>query len=294
MDCPDTLSDSSVQETADNPATPATIESLSTMSHYYDAHLHLQNIDPETLRYGFADFRAAGIRRMVVNGTHERDWEAVALLGEDALVRPSFGLHPWYVKDRSGFWYEQLVNKLDTTPGAFIGEIGLDKWVKEPGLEEQITIFEKQLDLAIARNIPVSIHCLKAWGTLLDILKDRSPIKSGFLLHSYSGPAEMVDAFAKLGAYFSLSGYFARPDKVKKLDPWRVIPMDRLLIETDAPDMLPPTELRTKAAFDRDGNSINHPLNLIGIYDWAADFRGYDIDSFKPQIEQNFLILFGK
>lgn len=262
------------------------------MPHYYDAHLHLQDARLETIRDRFDDFRSAGIRKMVVNGTREQDWEAVALLGKNSMVRPAFGLHPWYVKNRSESWYEQLVEKLDTIPDALIGEIGLDKWVKEPCFKEQIGVFEKQLDLAIARNIPPAIHCLKAWGTLLDILKDRSPIHNGFLLHSYSGPIEMVDAFVELGAYFSLSGYFARPDKIKKLKPWKIIPMDRLLIETDAPDMLPPVELRIETDGDKDGNPINHPLNLIRIYNWAADFREYDIESFKSLIEQNFQAFF--
>lgn len=103
----------------------------------------------------------------------------------------------------------------------------------------------------------------------------------------------MVDAFVQLGGYFSLSGYFARSDKARKLEAWRVVPEERLLIETDVPDMLPPPELRVVEAADKEGKPINHPLNLIRIYDWAAKFRGLESEIFQQQIEENFRTLFG-
>ena len=260
---------------------------------YYDAHLHLQLLPEIPGQDELSEYRDAGIRKMVVNGSVEQDWEAVASLAQDSLIRPAYGLHPWHVANQTDTWYEQLVEQLEKSPNALIGEIGLDKWIRTSSLKEQIPVFKKQLDLALEREIPPTIHCLQAWGTLLEILRDRGPFSGGFLLHSYGGPAEMVESFAKLGAYFSLSGYFARSDKARKLEAFKVIPEERLLIETDAPDMLPPPELRVMEEVDKEGKPINHPLNLIRIYDWAAKLRGSEPEAFQQQIEQNFLALFG-
>ena len=260
---------------------------------YYDAHLHLQLLPEIPGEHELNEYRDAGIRKMVLNGCEEQDWDTVASLARNDLIRPAYGLHPWHVMSRSDAWYEQLVEYLDRSPNALIGEIGLDKWIRTSSLKEQIPVFKKQLDLAREREIPPSIHCLQAWGTLLEILRSRGPFSKGFLLHSYGGPAEMVESFVKLGAYFSLSGYFARSDKTQKLEAFKAIPKDRLLIETDAPDMLPPPELRAMEEVDREGKPVNHPLNLIRIYEWAAKLRGLEPEAFQQQIEANFLTLFG-
>lgn len=263
------------------------------MPHYYDAHLHLQDKRLLGVSEQTQLFKNAGIRCMVINSTCESDWETVARLGAFSPYRPAFGLHPWMIKHRSPKWFENLQRQIDASPQALIGEIGLDKWIRNPQLADQIKIFEKQLDLAIERRIPPTIHCLKAWGTLLDILKARRSISSGFLLHSYAGPAEMVEDFVQLGAWFSFSGYFAHPEKSAKLNAWKQIPLDRILIETDAPDMCPPESLIQQTLKDAEGRQINHPLNLIKIYGWLANHLNMSDEDFQKQIEGNFLSLFG-
>ena len=102
-----------------------------------------------------------------------------------------------------------------------------------------------QLRLAAERNLPLSIHCLQAWGPLLDILRAEPRPACGFLLHSYGGAAELVAPLAELGAYFSLPGYFALERKTRQREAFRQVPADRLLIETDAPDQsLPPERVQ--------------------------------------------------
>src|SRR5688500_10718735 len=129
--------------------------------HYCDAHNHLQDrrLDPyrEVI---LSSLRKMEIRRAVVNGTREQDWNAVAQLGtEHSWVIPSFGLHPWYVSQRSTYWLETLTHLLDTTPGAAIGEIGLDRWIEDYDLPQQTEVFTAQLQLAAVRNLPVTVHC---------------------------------------------------------------------------------------------------------------------------------------
>lgn len=262
---------------------------------YIDAHLHLQDerltkvegypenlIDPE-------------VQLLLVNGTSPDDWEKVSeLAAKHPKISPSFGLHPWWVGKENDDWFERLISILDTHPKAGIGEIGLDKWIRNSSFEKQKEVFEKQLHLATDSSIPPTIHCLKAWGTMLEMLTDSPIRKTGFLLHSYSGPPELVSSFLDLGAYFSISGYFARPDKVKRLEAWRRVPIDRLFVETDAPDMSPPSNLVRAEIFDTNESLINHPRNIISIYQWVADFYGIQVDDLKMQVIQNFNGLFNR
>ena len=209
---------------------------------------------------------AHGVSRYVVNGTSPEDWPQVAQLAElyPELVIPSFGLHPW--KTPSPNWQQQLTSYLDTVPHACIGECGLDRWIKGYDIELQREVFTAQLDLASQRNLPLSIHCLKAWGLLIEILESRPLPQRGFLLHSYSGSAELIPRLAELGAYFSFSGYFLHQRKQNVRDAFKSVPPDRLLIETDAPDMLPP-----KNGIDHPlENQLNHPANISKIHDEAS------------------------
>lgn len=186
--------------------------------------------------------RREGVARMVVNGACEADWPDVLALAErHPEIIPSFGYHPWYVRECSETWQERLLFFLDQAP-AGVGEIGLDRWVKGHDVARQQAVFRWQLRVAAERNRPVSIHCLQAWGDLLEILREGPLPSCGFLLHSYGGSVEMLKPLADLGAYFSFPGYFAHERKTRQRETFRHVPPDRLLVETDAPDQLPPED----------------------------------------------------
>lgn len=261
----------------------------------YDAHNHLQDE-----RFGgrqdtlVAEARAVGVTRMVVNGSCAEDWPLVADLAQrfPGLVIPSFGLHPWYVPERKDNWREQLAHRLNT-PGAVVGEFGLDRWKAELPWEDQEEVFVFQLDEAATRNVPASIHCLQAWGRLVELLEQFPRPACGFILHSYGGSADLIDRLAPLGAYFSLPGYYAHERKAKQRDVFRHVPPDRLLIETDAPDQLLPAERQRFALADTAGNPLNHPANLAAVYTFAAELLGKQPDELAQQVEQNFQRLFG-
>lgn len=261
---------------------------------FYDAHNHLQDD-----RFGgrqvelLAACREAGVARMVVNGACEEDWpQVLALAQAHPEVLPSFGYHPWYLHERTPRWRENLISFLDKIPSA-VGEIGLDRWKPDLPYEGQEEVFIAQLRLAAERNLPVSIHCLQAWGRMLEILKSEPRPARGFLLHSYGGPLEMVKSFVGLGAYFSLPGYYAHERKERQRETFRHIPLERLLIETDAPDqMLPPGQglaLHNPVM----NQPINHPANLAVVYEFAARLRGMPTAELTQRMEENFLRLFG-
>ncbi|PAW85003.1 MAG: hydrolase TatD [Pedosphaera sp. Tous-C6FEB] len=264
---------------------------------FYDAHNHLQD-DRFAGRQAelVAASRTAGVARMVVNGACETDWPQVAGLAQafPDLIVPSFGYHPWYLGERTPRWRETLVKWLDQTPGAVVGEIGLDRW--KPGLayagQEEVIL--AQLQLAAERNLAASIHCLQTWGRLRELLQTSPRPARGFLLHSYGGPVEMVAPLARLGAHFSFPGYFMHERKARQRETFKHVPADRLLIETDAPDQLLPDAVNANPLADPgNGKPLNHPANLPAIYQFVADLRGMPLATLAVQVEENFQRLFG-
>lgn len=253
---------------------------------FCDAHNHLHDTRLDPWREQITDeLNRLGVR-MVVNGASESDWEAVLRLSSETVL-PSIGLHPWYVANRSEKWKQTFERLLDSANCA-VGEIGLDRWMENPDLSAQEEVFITQLRMAAERNLPVSIHCLKAWGRLDEILRREPRPAAGFLLHSYGGPLEMVRGFAELGGYFSLSGYFAHPRKARRREVFKAVPIDRLLLETDAPDMLPPENLNAYQL-----GALNHPGNIMNVYRFAAELLGRAEAELAAIVEENFFRLFG-
>ena len=240
-----------------------------------DSHNHLADprFDGKRDRI-IEEMKSASIVHCVVNGTGPADWPVVADLAEKhpAFITPSFGLHPWRIHDSPDDWLPSLEEYLQRFPRAGLGECGLDRWMTEPDFPSQIQVFEKQLALAAKLNRPTTIHCLKAWGPLLDCLRS-APALPPILIHSFGGSLETGRELAKLGAYFSFSGYFLHQRKAKQLDIFTLLPSDRLLLETDAPDMLPPADCQ-KYHFE----SLNHPANLQKISQAFLDRTQITID----------------
>ena len=276
---------------------------------FYDAHNHLQDawLAPHRAQV-LADLARLPLARAVVNGTCVADWPDVAALArEQAFVLPSYGLHPWNVGNASAGWQDRLRAQLDADPRAAIGEIGLDRWILErarpddprlAGLrrapfEEQLAAFTWQLALATERNLPVTIHCIDAWGALADVLRRTPRPARGFLLHAYAGSAELAREFAALGAYFSFNGYFLGERQAAKREVFQTLPPDRVLVETDAPAMPPPASHRThELPGHADGNPINHPANIAAVYAGLAKVCDESIEALSSQVECNFQTFF--
>lgn len=253
----------------------------------HDSHNHLQRFDDPARVID--EMREAGIGGCVANGTSEDDWEAVAGLAEafPDFVLPAFGLHPWHAHQRSARWQQILESYLDRFPHASIGECGLDGWVDGPSLEEQREVFLPQLAIARERSLPVTIHALKAWEPLFAAFEEEAPPER-FLMHSFGGSTELMKRLLPMGARFSFSGYFLQARKVKVVETFCEAPPDRLLIETDAPDMLPPPEFITHAAEGK-----NHPANLRRIAEGLADGLGTTVEELTARTAANHAAFFG-
>jgi TatD DNase family protein len=232
------------------------------MLHWTDTHSHLQ--DPRLGDPGpvMAAMKSAGVIRCVVNATREADWPVVENLADrdPDFISPAFGIHPWQAHTTTSGWQDRLKVLLENYLHASIGECGLDQWVADPSIEIQRPVFIGQLRLAREMERPLTIHCLKAWGALFDAFAEAPP-PTRFLMHSFSGSIETARRLIPLGAFFSFSGHFLHPRKSAVLEVFRQLPHDRILLETDAPDMLPPREIITHPLPE----NHNHPANLPAI-----------------------------
>lgn len=254
-----------------------------------DSHLHLQDpVFEEDFPAVLARAREAGVRVMICNSTSEHDWERVSRLAETVpgLV-PCFGIHPWYMRDRRPDWREKLLDILRSTPSA-VGEAGLDRWREDRDEAEQEAVFREQLAAARELRRPIMVHCLKAWGWLMNLVEEEPPPAEGMLLHAYGGPVELLAPLAARGAYFSFAGNALDPRKSRMRAALQAVPLDRLMLETDSPDLAPPQEYcvasgRTVGS----GRYRNEPANLGRIAVAVAQLRGMSVPDLQRRLMEN-------
>ena len=181
---------------------------------YIDAHCHLLKESE------FQDAHLVGVEKILVNATRPGEWEKVESLG---VVIPSVGIHPWYVGEATGNWAIEMEKHLITNPALQVGEIGLDKL--KPDFARQKQVFLTQLKLAQKYNRVASIHCVRAWGEMMPLLRPFNK-DTRILFHGFSGDKIVVGFLADSESYFSIHNGAKIP----------LIPADKLLIESDAPD----------------------------------------------------------
>jgi TatD DNase family protein len=230
-----------------------------------DAHCHLQDgflrhaLEPALIRA-----RAAGVRMMCCNGTHQGDWGYVLGLGRrhpDICV--SLGLHPWYVGERGPHWLTRLEELVADHPVG-IGEIGLDNALAERNDAEQEDVFLAQMELAARYGRPVTIHCRKAFGRLADLVGGMVGRPPYMMLHAYAGSHEMVPVFEKLGFHISICASITRTANRKARTACVRVSPDRLLVESDSPAIAP-----VGVDFER-----NEPAYLPMMVEALAELRG--------------------
>jgi TatD DNase family protein len=276
----------------------------------YDAHQHFHFDELVPYRTVIdTDLRQLDVCRAVVNGTNEAEWPVIAALAKKYdWIRPSYGLHPWDCGNSSPDWLASLRTILMGDPRSAVGEIGLDRWIidrlpaddprlaglRVASLSEQAEVCTAQLALAAELNRAASIHCVQAWGALRELLEKTARPARGFLLHGYAGPAEMIPVFTELGAYYSFNLQLMEPQRADCLNNFKHLPIDRLLVETDAPSKAPPfARNRFLLGTPAVDPTLNHPANILLAYEMLAEIRGLSLDALTREVETNFIRLFG-
>jgi TatD DNase family protein len=243
----------------------------------WDSHCHLQDPRcagrvPELL--GRA--RVAGVDGAVCCATGEADWEPVlALARAHPGVVPMLGLHPWFVAGAAPGWADRLRERLAAT-GAGVGECGLDFAPDRPARALQEAAFERQLALAADLDRPVAIHCVRAWGALLERLRATGQPPAGALVHAFSGSPETAAELQALGAHLSF-GPAATRDRAGRAARGRAgADPGRVLVETDAPFGAP------------------EPAQAAAVAVAAARLRGEDPDALAVRLAGNAQRFFGR
>jgi TatD DNase family protein len=229
----------------------------------HDAHCHYQFAEVPYAAVELA--RSEGVGYAMINGSSPADWpDVAALAARDPRNLPSFGLHPWDVPTAPAGWLDELRRVLLAHPAAGVGEMGLDRWIEGFDPVAQEAAFRAQLALAVELDRPLTIHCVRAIGPLMDILRATALPRRGFLLHSWNGPVELVPELARLGAYFSFSAHHLPERKAHlRVQFAAAIPPERILVETDAPALCPAPEYRVhELPASAEGVEQNHPSNL--------------------------------
>jgi TatD DNase family protein len=211
----------------------------------FDTHCHLQALPDAAAALERA--RTAGVTRLLLAGVAPDTWtrdDALAAAHPELLV--SYGLHPQLVPSLAPDACDQALQALDERLGrrgpqvVAVGEIGLDGvGDRRASVDEQERVFRAQLRIARAHRLPVALHVLKQHPRALAILGDEG-VPHGGVLHSCSASPELVADYVRLGLYVSFSGsltWHGGDNKAARAA--RLVPRDRVVVETDAPDQTP-------------------------------------------------------
>jgi TatD DNase family protein len=250
----------------------------------FDAHCHLQASAFAADREGvFARARQAGVEAFVVCSTEPGDWDDVeALARTQPGVIPAFGVHPWYLPEgqTSSNWLGPLEERLQAWPHAWVGEIGLDR-TAGPDLVLQEAAFEPQLALAGRLGRVCTLHCRRTWDRLNWYLARRKHREVPVVLHSFSASWPVADELLHLNAWFSFSGALTRTRNLRLPEVFKALPRDRVLLETDSPDLLP------QALWRADPQRANESAYITEVLEVAASLWGVDRDEAAQQIWTN-------
>lgn len=249
-----------------------------------DTHCHLDVFfDSGRLDNVINSAKENGVKSMIAVGTEESDWYLYDSISRNYdCVDFSVGLHPTLATNNWQTQIAKIPHFIDRVVA--IGEIGLDFHHlsdNENLRHSQITIqkaaFSSQLQLAKNFNLPVIVHCRDAFAETIDIIRESGINFSKILFHCYAGDRYTTEQLATLGAYMSFSGVVTYKNAIEIRESLRLVPLNRLLIETDSP-FLAPTPMR--------GNE-NQPAFIIHIAKYIAQFLEIDLDTLCLILEEN-------
>lgn len=258
---------------------------------YVDAHCHLDCPSFDEDRDAvLARARAAGVTGLVLAGVQPCEWPRQRALAAAAPgVRWTAGLHPMVAAESDDAAIDEALAALPAAftgeaPASGIGELGLDtRFARKETLPRQLDCFRRQLAVARALDKPVVLHILGAHGRALEVLRADGLPSAGGMVHAYSGSAELVRDYERLGLHLSIAGTVARPDARKVHLAAAAVSPDRLLIETDAPDLAPPDL----------GSRRNEPAAVVRVAAAVAAIRGEPVETVLRRAAANAARLFG-
>ena len=255
-----------------------------------DSHCHLDAPEFDADRAAVvARARAAGVTRIVIPAVERANFDSVRQLAAAHGFSYALGIHPLCVARAVEDDLRHLNELLDAHRAdprlVAIGEIGLDHFV--PGLDRarQEQFYAAQLGIARRVDLPVILHVRKSADTLLKHLR-ATPVRGG-IAHAFNGSAQQAQAFVALGFKLGFGGAltFERALQIRRLA--QTLPLDAIVLETDAPDIPPHWLYRTQAERAAGAGSRNEPAELPRIAQTLAQLRGLSLPALAELTSAN-------
>lgn len=231
----------------------------------FDSHAHYddERFD-EFLPKLLPELHQKGVEKIINCGCDfETCKKSLEIAEKYEIVYSAVGIHPGCIDN--GTTIEDIKSLAKHQKCVAIGEIGLDYYWVQDNKELQKQIFTEQLLLAKELSLPVIVHDRDAHGDTLEILKKHKPRG---VVHSFSGSPEMAQEVLKLGMYLGIGGVITFSNAKKLPDVVKILPLNRLLLETDAP-YLTPVPFRGKT---------NHSEMIYLVAQKIAEIKGVNTD----------------
>ncbi len=261
------------------------------MHSWIDTHCHLDaaefDADRDAVR---AAARAAGVGHIVIPAVHRAHWREVIALAHRHGDSYALGIHPLYTPNAQegdiAVLRELLVEVQDDPHLVAVGEIGLDFFVPGLDAERQIWFYEQQIQLAREFGLPVILHVRKSSDRLLKTLRAK-PVVGG-IAHAFNGSLQQAQAFIDLGFKLGFGGAVTYDRALKLRELAATLPLESIVMETDAPD-IPPHWLYTTAEARAAGQpqGRNSPAELPRIAQEVAQLRGISADALAQATSNN-------
>lgn len=256
---------------------------------FVDSHCHIDgeafDIDRDEV---VERARNAGVAAMLVVGTgnpHNGEIaKAVETAGKYANVFASVGVHPHDAKLYDDNAEATLINLTKTSPKVIAwGEIGLDYYYEHSPRDVQREVFIRQIRTAKSLNLPIIIHSRDADDETVEILKaECSDENFKGIMHCFGGTAAMAKSLMDIGFLISFAGNVTFKKAENLRDAARVVPLEKLLIETDCP-FLTPIPFRGKR---------NEPMYVAETAKFLAEFYAIELETLAQKTTQNFIEFF--
>ncbi len=248
-----------------------------------DAHCHFDFTEFDSQRERIlADMAERGIERLVIPGVRRQDWDRAAeTAAHHAGLFYCLGIHPWYVDEHSDDDLTELRRRLEARPDGCValGECGLDRIHGE--LDRQQPWFEAQVQLARDLDWPLVIHSVRTHDEVLVTLK-RFGTRAPVLVHGFSGSKEQAGKLVDLGCYLGVGGVITHERASKTREAIAQMPLEALVLETDAPDM-PPAGV---------AKGDNSPVNLVRVLDALCELRSESEERIREALAANVKALY--
>ena len=233
---------------------------------------------------------SAGVRRMIVTGADlNSSRQALALAQEyDARLWSTAGVHPHHARDFAPSQREAFLELLSCGKVVAVGECGLDYFRNLSPPESQRAAFAAQLEFAVTAAKPVFLHQRDAHADFMAILREYAGRLAGGVAHCFTGGPAELDDYLELGLHIGITGWVCDERRGHALrDAAPRVPQERLMLETDAPYLLP-RDLPTA-----DKSRRNEPGNLPHVAAALAKLRGVPLDVLAAATTRNAVRFFG-